>query len=135
MEDGQLEGEGLVERRGQPFLVAVGLLRARVCDATTWASWKVAADASSSSSSDEDDDVPLAEARFRARWALPSNKRDAIVSTIDNEFKDGLYTDDTNVPEGRLRDEARSEPASSDEEGEEPAAVVAGGRAGRHLDM
>ena len=131
-EDGQLEGEGLVERRGQPFLVAVGLLRARVCDATTWASWKVAADAtSSSSSSDEDDDVPLAEARFRARWALPSNKSDAIVSTIDNEFKDGLYTDDTNVPEGRLRDEA----ASSDEEGEEPAAVVAGGRPGRRLDV
>ena len=46
-----------------------------------------------------------------------------------------LYTDDTNVPEGRLRDEARSEPASSDEEGEEPAAVVAGGRAGRRLDV
>eukprot|EP01043_Picozoa_sp_COSAG02_P050708 COSAG02_NODE_5244_length_4508_cov_42.946700_3_plen_224_part_00 len=99
-----LEGEGLIERRGQPFLLATGLLRGIVCDAATWASWEVQ-QLTGSDDSDADDDVPLAAARFRKRWALPKSKRDAIVSTIDNEFKDGLYCDDANVPEGRLRDE------------------------------
>ena len=86
----------------EPFLVAAGLLRERVCDAPTWASWK---SSGSGSSDDSDDDVPLAAAAFRPRWLLPSDKRDEIVDKIDNVFKDGLYMDDTNLPEGQQRAE------------------------------
>lgn len=95
----------------EPSLVAAGLLRERVCDAPTWASWKssgggAAVESSGSGSSDDsDDDVPLAAAAFRPRWLLPSDKRDEIVDKIDNVFKDGLYMDDTNLPEGQQRAE------------------------------
>jgi hypothetical protein len=92
----------------EPFLVAVGLLRERVCDAQTWASWKISdgvAAVESSGSDDSDDETPLAAVAFRPRWLLPSDKRDEIVDRIDNVFKDGLYMDDTNLPEGQPRAE------------------------------
>ena len=133
-----LQGEGLIERRGRPFLVATGLLRGVVCDAATWASWEVQRTSSDDDSDDADDDVPLAAARFRKRWALPQSKRDAVVSTIDNDFKDGLYCDDANVPEGRLRGESpadRPQQQQATEQRASSSSSSASTRAGRRLGV